>query len=168
VRCGAASRRPLEVNRTHHGHRRPVANDKAAQDGGPRSMGPSGMHPLHAMLVDRGAQPGRKRSPVGTVPANRGSVLPEWRKLVMTANHRSVERRFRRSTGSGRSKDHSHHDSDCRYRNRKLHDPALPGVSPSFGVDGGQSCLHQQGWKAVKVGEGWEHICPDCRRERGA
>jgi hypothetical protein len=34
--------------------------------------------------------------------------------------------------------------------------------------DGGQSCLHQQGWKAVKVGEGWEHICPDCRRERGA
>jgi hypothetical protein len=33
--------------------------------------------------------------------------------------------------------------------------------------EAGQSCLHQQGWKAVSVGEGWEHICPGCRRERG-
>jgi hypothetical protein len=32
--------------------------------------------------------------------------------------------------------------------------------------DAGQICLHQHAWRAVKVGEGWEHICPDCRRER--
>jgi hypothetical protein len=30
--------------------------------------------------------------------------------------------------------------------------------------DAAQSCLHQGGWKAVRVVEDWEHRCADCRR----